>query len=320
MSESTSVSAVVVTWNSERDIVACLDSLVKQTHQIDTIIVIDNASSDNTCNLVNEHFTQVELVKNPENIGFAAANNIGIGMTDSEWLLTLNPDARIEPDWVEALLKYANGKGQVGALGGMLYRDQGEKNADKIIDSTGIEIYQSRRVRDRGFGEIDRGQYAKDERVFGICAAACLYRRKMLEDTKIDSEVFAESFFSYYEDADLAWRAWRRDWEAYYVPTAVGWHRRGGSPVGSRFSRELTHRSRYWMIARNEPQWKMLFGGFGFYWHEVLIFLRMLRYPYLFGTAIRTLLGIGKAARQRKLLKDISTSRLPFCQGSGFGR
>lgn len=318
MTDPTTVSAVVVTWNSKRDIVACVDSLIKQTHKLDSIIVIDNASTDRTCELILEHFTEVMLVAKPDNLGFAAATNIGIRMTDSEWVLTLNPDARLEPDWLERLLDNAERKERIGMLGGMLYRDQNGKGGHRIIDTVGIEIFKSRRVRDRGFGAIDHGQFAIDERVFGICAAGGLYRREMLEDTKIDGEVFAESFFSYYEDADLAWRAWRRGWEAWYVPSAIGWHRRGGSPVGSRFSRELTHRNRYWMIARNEPQWKMLLSGLAFYWHEVLIFLRMLRYLYLFGTAVRTFLGIGKAARQRGRLEDCNPTPPPFRRGSGF--
>jgi GT2 family glycosyltransferase len=312
------ISAVVVTWNSERDISACLASLVHQTHKLDLIIVIDNASNDNTFDIINKKFPQIKLVQKDLNLGFATANNIGIGMSDSEWVLTLNPDARIEPDWIEVLLKFAQGKERIGTLGGMLYREQTAKTDERIIDTVGIEIFNSRRVRDRGFGVIDTGQFAINERVFGICAAACLYRREMLDDTMIDGEVFAENFFSYYEDADLAWRGWRRGWKAWYVPSAIGWHRRGGSDVGSRFSRVLTHRNRYWMIARNEPLWRMLFGGFGFYWHEVLIFLRMLRYPYLFGIAVRTFLGAGKAARQRESLEDSDATPLPFRRGSGF--
>jgi len=321
MANQIKVSAVVVTWNSEGDITTCLESLAKQTHPLDTVIVIDNASRDHTCALILEHFPQVKLIQEDKNLGFAAANNIGIGMTDSQWILTLNPDAWLAENWLETHLNFVKGKRRIGMVGGMLYRAQGEKaesTESQIIDSTGIEIFSSRRVRDRGYEEIDRGQYSSDERVFGICAAACLHRREMLEDALIDGEVFAESFFSYYEDADLAWRAWRRGWEAWFVPSAIGWHRRGGSKVGSRFSRVLTHRNRYWMIARNEPRWKMLFGGFSFYWHEVLIFLRMLRYPYLFGTAVRTFLGVGKAARQRKVLEDANATPPPFKRGSGF--
>jgi len=315
----TKVSAVVVTWNSEQDIKACLASVANQNQKLDSIFVIDNASKDGTCDIIKNKFPQIKLIKSDKNLGFAAANNIGIEITDSEWVLTLNPDARIEPDWVEVLLKFAQGKERIGTLGGMLYREQSEKTGDRIIDTTGIEIFSSRRVRDRGFSEIDRGQYADDEQVFGICAAAALYRREMLIDTLIDGEVFPENFFSYYEDSDLAWRGWRRGWEAWYVSKAIGWHRRGGSPVGSRFSRVLTHRNRYWMIARNEPQWKMLLSGFSFYWHEVLIFLRMLRYPYLFGTAVRTFLGIRKSARQRKSLEDSNATPPPFRKGSGVG-
>jgi GT2 family glycosyltransferase len=95
----------------------------------------------------------------------------------------------------------------------------------------------SQRHLDRGAGEVDRGQYDREELVFGASGAAACYRRAMLEDVKVDGEYFDEDFFAYREDADLAWRAQLLGWDCLYVPSAQAWHvrrvipeRRGSLP------------------------------------------------------------------------------------------
>lgn len=313
-----SVSAVVVTWNSARDISTCLDSLQTQDHSLESIIVVDNASTDETTDIIQCNYPTVNLIRQSENGGFAQANNIGITASDSDWALTLNPDARISPDFISTLIQFADDKEKTGALGGLLLRENESIDGRPVIDSTGIEIYRSRRVYDRYSGEILTRKRDEPERIFGICAAAALYRRKMLEDVKINGEVFPERFFSYYEDSDLAWRAWRRGWEAWFIPQAVGWHRRGGSLAGDRFTRYQTHRNRLWMIARNEPLHRPLTAIPDIIVHEILILLRVIRYPYLMKGTLQALAGLPAALRERKSLPDIVKQPPPFKPGSGF--
>ncbi len=319
-----SVSAVVVTWNSKRDIEFCLNSLLTQTVKLKTILIIDNASQDGTPDLIRQKFPTVELEERENNEGFARGNNIGFAKSDTNWILTLNPDACISPDFVSVLLEAAESNPKLGMIGGKLLRvndlDAGSNGThkSKIIDSTGIEIFKSRRVRDRGMGEEDHGQYDSDERVFGICAGAALYKREMLRDVAISGEIFPERFFAYYEDADLAWRAWRRGWEAWFIPKAVGWHRRGGSSTGSRYSRELTHRNRLWMITRNEPLSQTLSNFPTFILHEILMFLRMLRFPYLFQASFKAFSGWAGSVQERMKLMDTSSDSPPFKSGIGF--
>jgi GT2 family glycosyltransferase len=96
-----------------------------------------------------------------------------------------------------------------------------------ILDSTGLFINRSRRPYDRGQGEVDQRQYDHANKIFGACGAAALYRRTMLTDLAFINEYFDEDFFTYYEDADLAWRAQMRGWKARYAPKAVAAHVRG---------------------------------------------------------------------------------------------
>jgi GT2 family glycosyltransferase len=129
-----------------------------------------------------------------------------------------------------------------------------------IIDSTGLFIDRRRRPYDRGQGQPDRGQYDTQTHIFGACGAAALYRRAMLEDLALDGECFAESFFAYYEDADLAWRAQLRGWRSVYAPRAVATHARGrgdtlrqpGRAPKDATGPRLALRNRYLMAIRND--------------------------------------------------------------------
>ena len=314
------VAAVIVTWNSSDYIEACLDSLLQQTYPLSTIFVVDNNSSDDTADLIAERYPSVTLVRRLVNEGFACGNNIAIAGTKSDWVLALNPDARIAPDFIEKLLNFAANDPYIGMMGGLLLRQPESSDDPPIIDSLGIEIFRSRRVRDAAMGERLPDGLDRAWRVFGICAAAVLYRREMLLDTAISGEIFPEMFFSYYEDADLSWRAWRRGWTAWTVSDAVGWHRRGGSPVGSRFSRYLTHRNRLWLIARNER----LSGLWSAWWdillHEILMKLRIVRYPYLFKAVLESIKGLKEARRAYRELPSTNLEDPPFQKGIGFGR
>jgi GT2 family glycosyltransferase len=117
-----------------------------------------------------------------------------------------------------------------------------------MIDSTGIRIFTTFSVTDRGRGEIDRGQYGEVKEIFGACAGAALYNSKMLAEVGL----FDEGFFAYLEDVDLAWRSHLAGWKCMYVPTAIVYHvhsATGGHK--SSFSRYMGSRNRIWCIIKN---------------------------------------------------------------------
>ncbi len=310
------ISAVIVTWNSSADIKQCLESIQRQTYPIAETFVVDNNSQDGTPDLIAKEFPRVILLRQTENLGFAKANNLAFDKATGEWILALNPDAWIANDFIEKLMAFNGDKHKIGALGGKILA-AGISNGN-IIDSAGVEIFRSRRVRDRGMGEIDAGQYSNPERVFGICAAAALYRKEMLDEVKIDGQIFPERFFAYYEDADLAWRQWRTGWESWYAPDAAAWHKRGGSPTGSRFSRALTHRNRLWLIARNESILNIMKHPAAFLVHELLMLLRIIRYPYLIEAVFEALKGLPRSIKERKQIADQNQQPPPFRKGIGF--
>jgi GT2 family glycosyltransferase len=219
------VSIVVVTFNSERDIDACLDSIGRQTYAPLEILVIDNHSSDGTAQRVRSGGSPLHFIQNERNIGFAAAHNQGIRLTRGELYLALNPDVEMSSSFVEEMVRAFALDSRVGSVSGKLLRPPAGKGP-RIIDSTGIYMTPGLRHLDRGSGQFDQGQYERPQYVFGASGAAALYRRTMLDDVAVEGEVFDEDFFAYREDADLAWRAQLLGWRTFYMPRAVAIHQR----------------------------------------------------------------------------------------------
>jgi GT2 family glycosyltransferase len=230
-----SVSVGVVTWNSERDIEACVASVRAQTHAPLTLRIADNASEDDTRARLERITAPEERVYFPQNRGFSAAHNALIASTATDFYLALNPDVVMTPDFIARLVDAMASDPRAGSATGKLLRfpanaQRGGAEGPDIIDSTGIVMLPSQRHLDRGADRVDDGQYARAEHVFGASGAAAFYRRAMLDDTRVGEEYFDEDFFAYREDADLAWRAQLLGWSCLYVPDAIARHGRRVTP------------------------------------------------------------------------------------------
>jgi GT2 family glycosyltransferase len=208
------VSVTIVTYNSGRFIKRCLESVLAQKYPNREILIVDNASTDGTTDILEQFEDRCQILYNNENLGFAAAQNQAIRMSSGEWVLALNPDLLLLPGFVQALVDAGNISPKVGSVCGKLLTmtatfDLPEK---PLVDSTGIYFTPMLRHLDRGSQEVDNGHFLKHEYVFGASAAAALYRREMIEDVSISNEFFDTDFFVYREDADVAWRAQLFGW------------------------------------------------------------------------------------------------------------
>jgi len=228
---SPDVSIVVVAHDSEGDLPLSLASALAQRDVAVETLVVDNASSDRSREIVRRQASNVRLIALPENAGFAAAMNAGIEATSGRYLLSLNPDCRLAPDFAAALTRRLDARPDVGSAAGRIYRAEG---ADLLptprLDSTGIVFTPSGRHFDRGSEEEADGRYVDEEEVAGTTAAAGFYRREALASAKISTGYFDSDFFVYREDADLAWRLAKLGWKCLYVPGARAWHRRRNLP------------------------------------------------------------------------------------------
>src|SRR3954464_3108756 len=114
------VSVTIVTYNSGRFIKRCLDSVLDQKYPFTEIIVIDNHSSDGTIDILEPFEDRCRIVYNEENIGFAAAQNQAIALSNAEWVLTLNPDVLLLKGFIEALVNAGSLDARVGTVCGKL--------------------------------------------------------------------------------------------------------------------------------------------------------------------------------------------------------
>lgn len=229
------VTVAIVTCNSRKFIEPCLKAVFAQTHPALEIIIVDNLSTDGSAELLEKYRRLASVIYNDRNVGFAAAQNQAIRASHGDWVLTLNPDVRLIPDFIERLAAAGQLDSRAGAVCGRLLRatpDLGIPDEPRI-DSTGIYFTPALRHFDRGWNEPDNGQFRQPEYVFGACAAAALYRREMIADVALEDGFFDPDFFAYREDADLAWRAQLLGWRCIYVPHAVAYHVRRVVP-GSR--------------------------------------------------------------------------------------
>jgi GT2 family glycosyltransferase len=239
-------SIIVVNWNGKRYLRECLSSLLTQTYSHYEIILVDNGSNDGSVDLVVERFPEVRIIKNGENLGFAAGNNVAIRVAQGDYIVTLNNDTRAEPDWLEELIKVVETDPKIGMCASkmLFYYHTG------VLNSTGISLDIAGIAWDRRGGERDEGCEGEPVEIFGPCAGAALYRREMLDEVGL----FDEDFFAYHEDVDLAWRARSRGWRCMYNPRAIVYHVHSGTGMeGSAFKNRLLGRNKIWTMVKNYP-------------------------------------------------------------------
>jgi GT2 family glycosyltransferase len=207
---------------------------------------VDNGSTDGSVMLVRERFPQVRLIVNADNLGFAQANNQAIRSTDTPYLATLNNDTRPEPTCLENMVRGMEVDAGVGMVAAkVLYMEP-----PHLVDSAGIELDRVGYAWNRYNGQPDDSEEREAYEVFGPSAAAALYRREMLDDVGL----FDESYFAYYEDVDLAWRARLMVWRCIYVPEARVYHVHSAtSRQGSPFKRYYLVRNKAVTTLKNYP-------------------------------------------------------------------
>jgi len=240
------VAVVVVNANAGEHLGRTLECLGAQTAKPRRTIVVDNASVDDSMSELAERFPWIEVVQLDRNVGFAAANNLAVGMADDcEWIALLNPDAYAEPRWLEELLAAARDQ-RFAFFGSMLVR----ATAPGELDGTGDVLHVSGLAWRRDHGAPVTPDSRPPEEIFSPCAAAALYRRAAFQAVG----GFDEDFFCFYEDTDLSFRLRLAGYRCQLVPSAVV-HHVGGATTGqvSGFAVYHSYRNLIWMWAKNMP-------------------------------------------------------------------
>lgn len=238
------VSVVIVNYNGKRFLQDCLSALQNQTYRHFEVILVDNASHDGSVQFTEENFPSVRIFVQDTNLGFAGGSNAGIRISKGEFILTLNNDTIVSPDFIQELLQPMLSDPGIGMCGSKMVFPDGR------INSTAICISRCGAAWDRGSGEPDQGQYDTAEEIFGPCAGAALYRRTMLDDIGL----FDEDFFLFMEDVDLAFRGRMAGWKCRYVPGAKVVHIHGGTAIPrSAIAIYYVNRNTLWFVMKNFP-------------------------------------------------------------------
>jgi len=219
----------IVTWNSAHSIEACVRSVLAQTFGDYEFHIVDNASSDNTTEVIERiNDGRISVTKFKQNKGFCGGHNHVIGATKSEFVLLVNPDIIMQPDYVEKALATMAQSNTIGTVCGLLLQSS---DTDAIIDSAGLTKLSSGIMSLLHHGKRrSEVELIKQTEVFGADGALPLYRRAMIDHVSINGKLFDESFFAHKEDWDVSWRSHIYGWKTIFAPTCVAIHPRVFKP------------------------------------------------------------------------------------------
>ena len=234
------VSVVIVSWNARDYLRECLLSVRKTAGAVvKEIIVIDNASSDGSPEMVAAEFRDVMLIRATENLGFARANNLALERASGSWLALVNSDVVVHPDCFQQLVKYLESHDEVGLVGPKLYGTDGEiqRSCRRLptIWNTTCRVFGLDNVLSRWalFSGREMRHWKHDEQAEVEVISGCFWlaRREAIKQVG----VLDERFFFYSEDMDWCRRFREAGWKVVFVPKATATHFGGGSSANAPF-------------------------------------------------------------------------------------
>jgi GT2 family glycosyltransferase len=265
------VAVLIVNWNGGSLLRRCLDSVAQQRRPPDHVIVVDNASTDDSLRQADEALHGAHVIRLGANVGFARANNIAAKAAPHvDALALLNPDAFPEAGWLEALVHAAEREPGVAAFASRMVL----ASLPEYLDGAGDSYHSSGRAWRNGHRRPVATWPASDAEVFAACAAAALYRRIAFEEVG----GFDEQYFCYFEDVDLGFRLRLRGHRCRYVHNAIVRHMGSAlSGYQSNFAVYHGERNAVWTFFKDMPSpllWLYLPQ------HLTLNVLALLYYPW----------------------------------------
>jgi GT2 family glycosyltransferase len=291
-------------------------SLPAAVAQREPVLVLDAASTDETRAVAEEHGARYERL--PERVSYAAAVNAGLDLVDGDAVLLLNADCFLEPGFLAAARPRLDEEG-VGSVAPKLIRTLGPDPGERLdaLDAAAMTVDRRRKNTIAGHGRPSLA-YDTPTECFGADGAAALYRRRTLEDCRVEGAVLDPDLERWASDVDLAWRARLLGWRSVYEPGAVAYHVRCYSPstrgAMSRESRRMQFRNRYLMMVKNDRGMDVLrdFPRIAA-WELLALGWAMLREPHLFMAYADVARRMPAAWRKRRILQARrSAAPIPF--------
>jgi GT2 family glycosyltransferase len=212
------VSIIVLNYNGAQYLPECIGSVLRSNYPNFEVVVVDNGSHDNSMSILRSLSTnKLKIVECGKNLGFAGGNNIGFKHTTGDYVVFLNNDTRVDPEWLHELVTAVKGDSTIGAAQPKILL---LGTSVKKFDSAGDFIDSYATPVSRARGQIDFGQHEKIEEIFSGRGAALLVNRCLFQDMS----PFDSDFYLQYEDIDLCWRLRLLGYRILYVPKAIVYH------------------------------------------------------------------------------------------------
>ena len=217
------ISVIILNYNAGDLLIDCISSIQKSNYKNLEIILVDNISKDNSHKKCKEQFPEIKLIENTENLGYCEGNNVGIRIAKGEYVVILNPDTVVHPDWISKLLSafIENGDG--------IYQPKFLATTDhSMLLSTGNMIQIFGFGYSRSKGDVDKGKFEKFEKI-NFASGTCIFTSKKI----IDKIGLFESFlFAFHDDFELCWRGSLMGINSFYVPSSIVYHPLEGYSFG----------------------------------------------------------------------------------------
>ena len=286
------ISVIIVNWNTKNILQNCLDSIYQTIgHLSFEVIVVDNASSDGSQELLQERYPQVITIHNQVNKGFGAANNQAFAIMKGEYALLLNTDAIVTPGAIGKLYLFLKTYPHAATVCGQLLNVDGRKQNSVASFPTLLTLAANTSILEYllpHFYPSKRYEHKKPIQVDSAIGACMMINKKALAEVGF----FDERYFFFFEETDLAYALHRRGWSVYHVPDAFIYHLQGqsiGQNIGARIE---FYRSRYQFLSKwhSRPYYYLASG---------IIFLRLLINVVFNFISVLLTLGLGKKARNK---------------------
>jgi len=309
------VAVLVLNWNDWRSTIECLQTLRNVTYPNYRVVVVDNGSGAEDVAQLRRWTGWAELLENSANRGFAGGSNVGIHQVlrdpATEYVLTLNNDTTVEPDFLTKMVEAAV-----------------HEHVDMV--SPTIMQYADRRTIDRLGLVLSKALLGFDMKQWDgkdpFCPSGCcaLYSRQLLEAVQLHGEYFDEDFFAYAEDIDLGIRAVLRGYKAALARGAIVYHKgSAATAVNSPFALYHTHRNSVWYLAKSVPTATLIHHGFWILVGQtatVITNIRRRRGVLVFRAKLAGLRGVGKMLRKRREIQQAQRVDLPDFEKALDGR
>lgn len=252
------VSIIIPHFNGREILSNCLGCIEKTTYQNKEVILVDNASTDNSAFDAEKEFPWLKVIHNQENVGYAGGCNIGFEASKGELVLFLNNDTEFAPDWLDALRDAFSKDKNIAACQPKLLALKNPDTFDYSGAAGGlIDVFGYPFAKGRIFFELepDNEQYDVSSDIFWASGTAFIVRRKAMQEVGL----FDEDFFAHMEEIDLNWRLHLAGYRVVSVPKSVVYHNSASTLKANSFKKQfLNHRNNLYMLLKNYQLFTLL--------------------------------------------------------------